>query len=98
MIVSNLTALVPVALTVISLLCAESLVPAIEELYRGFFLGGVLFFFGSITEMLGLRGRIFWLPVWLVGMMGIAFEVSGMWGQIWYCYRLDVSHDRVVAK
>lgn len=33
-----------------------------------------------ITEFVGLKGRVFWLPMWLFGLVGTAIVSFGKWG------------------
>ncbi|MCB9232724.1 MAG: hypothetical protein H6581_13720 [Bacteroidia bacterium] len=35
-----------------------------------------------ISETVGLKGRLFWLPMWLFGLLGTGFVSYGKWGWI----------------
>lgn len=37
---------------------------------------------GVITDLVGLKGRLFWLPIWLFGLIGVGVNLHTMWG--WY--------------
>ena len=33
-----------------------------------------------ITDFLGLKGRLFWLPMWLWGLIGVGYNLHTLWG------------------
>lgn len=43
---------------------------------------GIVTVIGIITDLVGLKGRLFFLPIWLFGFIGMGVHLHKMWG--WY--------------
>lgn len=44
--------------------------------------GGIVAVIGIITDLVGLKGRLFFLPIWLFGIIGMGVNLHELWG--WY--------------
>lgn len=53
-----------------------------EGSYFGLTLGVLTLLVGSVMERLGARGRIFFVPVWLVGVLLTAYAIFLLWGVV----------------
>ncbi len=83
MFIFNLWALLVGLLVVLASLGVHEAAPQVMQGTMGNFIVGVItFVFGGIAEALGMRGRIFFLPVWLFGLIIIGFQLFEWWG-IW---------------
>jgi hypothetical protein len=51
-----------------------------QPAYKLLTLGSIVFLVGAITEMLRIRGRIFFTPIWLLGLILIAVAAYEQWG------------------
>ena len=51
-----------------------------EGSYFGLTLGVLTLLVGSVMERMGARGRIFFMPVWLVGVLLTAYAIFLLWG------------------
>jgi len=41
---------------------------------------GIVTVIGFITDQVGLKGRLFFLPIWVLGLAGMGFTLHGQWG------------------
>jgi len=78
LIIFNLFA-IPVCLVIALVLAGLSRIPLLHDLPFGWILGVVTVIVGGIAETVGVRARLFFLPIWLLGL-GV---LVGMVGLIW---------------
>ncbi len=52
----------------------------LEGAYGDLVLAGTVLTVGALTEVVGIKGRLFWLPIWLWGIVVMGFELYGHWG------------------
>lgn len=43
-----------------------------------------------ITDVVGLKGRLFWLPMWLWGLLGVGYNLHTLWGWLGMAAALGV--------
>lgn len=48
--------------------------------YGDLVLAGTVLTIGGLTEILGIKGRLFWLPIWFWGIVVMGVELYGHWG------------------
>ncbi|MDP1823134.1 MAG: hypothetical protein Q8L48_07830 [Archangium sp.] len=41
---------------------------------------GVVTVVGIVTDLVGLKGRVFWLPIWFFGLVGMGVNLHTQWG------------------
>lgn len=41
---------------------------------------GIVTVVGIVTDLVGLKGRVFWLPIWLFGLIGMGVNLHTQWG------------------
>jgi len=51
-----------------------------QPAYQLLTFGSIAFLVGALTEMLRVRGRIFFTPIWLLGLILIAVAAYEQWG------------------
>jgi hypothetical protein len=51
-----------------------------QPAYKLLTIGGIFLIVGALTEMLRIRGRIFFTPIWLLGLIIIALAAFEQWG------------------
>ena len=80
MVVFNLAA-IPVAL-LIALVCwgINFVIPFSDGPYELFVVGLVTTVVSGICEVVGLEGRLFWIPMWLLGIIVSAYQSYALWG------------------
>jgi hypothetical protein len=62
-------------------LALNSVVPALfRSVYKDFAISVVVAIVGAVGEVFGLRGRILFIPVWLIGLGMIAIHAYKVWG------------------
>jgi len=84
MFIFNLWALLVALVIILVSLGFYSVAPQFMEGVTGNFIVGVLtFLIGGVTEFVGIKGRIFFFPIWLLGLAIMGFQLYewfGGWG------------------
>lgn len=52
----------------------------LEGAYGDLVFAGTILIVGALTEVVGIKGRVFWLPIWFWGIVGMGIELYGHWG------------------
>jgi hypothetical protein len=61
--------------------CLDWLIPGFIGSPHGMFVASVVVLVvGGVTELLGLAGRVFWLPIWLFGLFATGYTAWSLWG------------------
>lgn len=77
----NLFAIIPVAITVLICMGFHWLSPElIDGTYGNLIVGVTTTAVGSVCELLGIRGRIFFIPIWFIGIVMVGFQLYHLWG------------------
>lgn len=81
MIIFNVWALVVVPSILGFMWCIHLYLPSIVENPYGNVVTGVFaFLISGIYEMIGVKGRLFFIPIWLLSMIGICVSGYQLWG------------------
>lgn len=53
-----------------------------ESTWGNVLAAGIVTGVGIVTDLIGLKGRVFWLPIWLFGLIAMGVNLHELWG--WY--------------
>src|SRR5947199_104916 len=81
MIIFNLWAMIVVGVIVIAGLAINSVAPsAFIDPYQKWTIGILATVIGGAAEIIGLRGRLFFIPIWLIGIGILGYSGYAHWG------------------
>jgi hypothetical protein len=81
MIILNLWAFLVLAIAAAAGWLLDMWMPSLfQPAYKLLTIGGIFLIVGAVTEMLRIHGRIFFMPVWLLGLIIIAWAAFERWG------------------
>jgi hypothetical protein len=84
MFIFNIWAIPVVAVVILICVGLEAVIPGVMDGMSGNLIAGVVTsVIGAVGECFGVRGRLFFMPIWLIGLLLVGFQLFdrfGIWG------------------